>query len=128
MRPKGILISGAAGILLAALIYLLSISTGGLLRSLALPAAEFLVFAVLFVVALVEMPVMLFALRTLDARRLPPLLLYGVNMGYIAFASVYALIQVALFGESTWSLALVALSLVRWASDLFLGRVPQEGR
>ncbi|MGB8646428.1 MAG: hypothetical protein WCF84_14410 [Anaerolineae bacterium] len=126
MRENGILISGAAGILLAALIYFLSIPMGGLLRFLVLSDAEFYVFVVLFAVALVEMPVMVLALRVMRSRRMPPFLVYGANAGYVAFAAVYALIQVAFFGESTWSMVLVALCIVRWASDLLLTHVLRE--
>ncbi len=123
MRERVILfLSGAVGVALAALVYFVSIQVSGLLgRFVALREAEIIVFIILLGVALVEMPVMVFGLRTLRTQHLSPLLFYGVNALYIAFAAFYALVQVILFGVSTWSSILVGLCLVRWGSDLVIG-------
>ncbi len=116
-------LSGAVGVALAALFYFLAMQVSGLFGQLiAMREAELLIFFILLAFALVEMPVMVFGLRTLRVQHVRPLLFYGVNVVYVAFAAFYALVQVILFGASVWSLVLVALCLVRWGSDLVIGK------
>ncbi len=114
-------LSGAVGVALAALVYLLSMQVTGLFGQLvALRQAELVIFIILLVFALVEMPVMVFGLHTLHVKRVRPLMFYGVNILYVSFAAFYALVQVLLFGPSMWSAVLVGLCLVRWGSDLVI--------
>ncbi len=123
MRARGILfLSGAVGVALAALLYFLAMQIAVMIGPLLpLRAVEIVVFVILIGVALVEMPVMIFGLRTMRTQRVPSLLFYAVNAFYIAFAAIYALVQAVLFGPSVWSLVLVALCLVRWGSDWVIG-------
>ncbi len=115
-------LSGAVGVALAALVYFVAMQASGLLGQLiAVREAELLIFFILLAFALVEMPVMVFGLRTMRAQRVRPLLFYGVNVVYVGFAAFYALVQVVLFGASVWSLVLVGLCLVRWGSDWVIG-------
>jgi len=77
------------------------------------------VFAVLLLLALAEMPMMLFAMRHLARSPSSPSgLITLTNTGYVAFAFVYATIFVLVTGDNYYSLGnlLAALSLIRFAS------------
>ncbi len=109
------MVSGAVGVPLAAPIYILAMIAGGPIVPLA-REAEPVMFVVLLVAALVEMPVMVFALRTLARQNSRPYLLHGLNVVYVSFAGVYAALQVLLFGQSGFSEVLLGLTFVRWLS------------
>ncbi len=121
VRPMILFSSGAVGVALAALVYFLAARVVGLVHPL-VPwrEAEGIVFAVLLIVALIEMPTMVVGLRIFATRKVNPAFLYSLNIIYIAFAAVYAGAQVLLFGESTRSLLLLALCALRWASDWWI--------
>ena len=110
-----ILLSGAVGVPLAAPIYILAMIAGGPIIPLPGEAAP-VMFVVLLAAALVEMPVMVFALRTLARQSTSPAFLLGLNVVYVSFAGVYAALQVLLFGRSGFSEVLLGLTFVRWLS------------
>jgi hypothetical protein len=114
-------LSGAAGILFGAFIYLIAARIGEMLGPL-MPFrdAAFVLFLLLFAISVVEMPVMLFGLRHMRAAKMNNALIHGLNTIFVAFAAVYAGIQVILFGESNLSLLLVGLSLARWAAGSWI--------
>lgn len=120
-RYVGLFVSGLAGIVIAGLIFFAAVSASRSIGPLiALPGAQLPIFLVLFSISLVEIPLMLFALRQLG-RSSSAGQVYGlVNAGYVAFAAVYASVQTLLFGESDFSYVLLALSLARWVSGLLI--------
>ncbi len=116
-----LVLSGAVGLGLAALLYFLAAQVGGILGVLApLRAAEIIIFAILLGVALLEMPVMIIGLHTLLGTNLDRRFVYGVNVIYVAFAAFYAVILILLFDESNLSMLLVSLCAVRWLSDWWI--------
>ncbi len=122
MKERPVLaLSGAAGVALAALVYFLSTRVGALLRGwVMLRQAEIVIFVILLVFALAEMPVMVYSLRTLFRQKVSRTFVYAVNTLYVAFASFYAAVLVLLFGESNLAALLVGLSLARWVSDWWI--------
>ncbi len=114
--------SGAVGLALAALVYFLAARVvGGILREVLaglvpLPETQAIVFVILLGFSLLEMPVMIFALRTLHGDKGSQGVFYALNALYVAFASAYAALMVLLFGESSFSELLVGMSAVRWLS------------
>ncbi len=118
---QALALSGAAGVALAALVYFLAARMGGWLRSwTSAGQAEVIVFVILLVFALLEIPLMVFGLRTLYREKVSRLFVYVANGFYVAFASFYAAVLVVLFGESNLAMLLVSLSLARWASDWWI--------
>ncbi len=114
-------VSGAVGILLAALIYFLASRLSGAFGPFVpMREAEVVVFTILFVVSLLEMPMMVFGLRQLRRAKINSLLVCSVNSFYVAFAAVYASVQVLLFGGSNLAALLAGLSLVRWISTSWM--------
>lgn len=77
------------------------------------------VFVVLFLVALAEMPMMVYVLRRL-MRGSPRVLLVGINAGYVAFASVYAAVYLLVTHEGTGAMVLAGLSILRFLSGFFV--------
>ncbi len=126
MRTRSRLMgSGAVGIALAALVYFLAARADGSLHGVLvgrvpLPVTQAVVFVILLGVSLVEIPVMIFGLRTMCAGKARTAMVYSVNALYVAFASAYALLMVLLFGESNFSALLAGLSAVRWLSDWWI--------
>ncbi len=115
-------LSGAAGIVLAALFYLLALQLQGALKTLLLiPDAGFVIFVLLLLVSVIELAVMTFALRHL-AKQLPFRLICLIAAGYVAFAGVYAIGYAMIVPDARGSLVLAALCVVRWFT-LFLVRV-----
>ena len=113
-----LVLSGAVGMVLAALLYFLATRVGGILHILVfIREEEIIIFVILLAVALVEMPVMAFGLHTLLGSNMQRRFVYGVNALYVAFAAFYAIILVLLFGESAFSTLLFSLTAVRWLSD-----------
>ena len=114
---------------------MIGLVTGGLLYALAawfkyyLPAiisgliGTIFVFTLLLLLALIEMPMMVFAMRRMATSAGSPRgLITLTNMGYVAFASVYAIIFVLLTGDNYFSLGnvLAALCIARFASGAFI--------
>ena len=126
MRSKVFLmLSGAAGIVLAALIYFLALRVQGLLSFLVLlPSLGFVLLYLLLFVSLVEIAAMTYGLRRL-APGLPGRMLYLFAAGYVAFASVYAFVYALLVPDPTGILLLASLCVVRWLTLLFLHPVSQ---
>jgi hypothetical protein len=114
-------LSGAVGILLAALVYFLAKRANGAL-SMVIPVreAEIVIFAVLLMISLLEMPVMIVGLRQLRAASVSRVLAYAANTFFVAFAAVYAALQVLFFGESNYSDLLAGLSVLRWLGGLWI--------
>ncbi len=118
---RALIVSGAAGVALAALVYFLTTRVSPFLRGwVLLREAEIIAFVILLVFTLLEIPVMVFGLRTLYREKVNRTFFYAVNGFYVAFASFYAAVLVLLFGESGFSALLVSLSLARWASDWWI--------
>lgn len=114
---RGLIGSGAAGLLLAALIYLAALPLRGVLgRFLPLRGAEMPIFVFWLVVSLVEMPVMVFALRQMREERWALLL----NAVYVAFAGVYAALFILVVDDAQLGALLAGLSAARWASVVWM--------
>jgi len=89
-----------------------------LLPSLFLAAITFGFF---FILALLEIPVMLFGLRQMArSSTTPRRLLLGTFALYVMFASVYASMFVLLTGQIAWGIVLAALCLARFASGALI--------
>ncbi len=76
-----------------------------------------IVFAFLLLLALFEVPMMLFGLRQMARNASTPRRLLLTTFGiYVAFASFYASVFVLLTGQIAWGLGIAAVGIVRWAS------------
>ena len=126
MRSKVFLmLSGAAGIVLAALIYFIALRVQGVLSFLVLlPSLGFVLLYLLLFISLVEIAAMTFGLRRL-APGLPNRMLNFFAAGYVAFASVYALVYALLVPDPTGILLLASLCVLRWFTLYFLHPVSQ---
>lgn len=115
-----LLLSGAVGLGLAALFYLLSRAVQGTLSFLLLlPQAAIVIFVVLFLVSLVEIAVMVWALQRVEPQ-VPFWALGLLAAAYVAFAGVYAF-GYALFAFDVRGIQLLAaLAFVRWLSLLLI--------
>jgi len=119
-----LLLSGAAGLVLAALLYFLAALAQGALSFLILiPSTGIVIFALLLFVACVEILVMTAALARLGAS-LPSKLLYLVAAGYVAFASAYAIVYALLVPDLRGVQILAALCLARWLTLLLVRPAP----
>jgi hypothetical protein len=125
--------SGLAGLVLDGLLATVAtwLVAGGLIRPpLPQPLVVLLVVVILGGISLVEIPLMVFALRHLAAdqprnRRLLP----GLNAVYVFFAGIYGTPVLLLTGNLTWGWILCGLGLVRLATSLLLvPRAAQEAR
>jgi hypothetical protein len=115
------ILSGLAGLVLAPLVYLFAARVGGILRGwVGAREAEVIIFGVLLVIALAEIPAMVFALRTMCRSSVSRWFLYAATSFYVAFAAVYAGILNLLFGESFFSALLASLSVLRWVSSWWI--------
>ena len=86
-------------------------------------SATLVIFVFLLLVALVEMPMMVFALRKMAQSATAPRRLITLGFWlYVVFASVYAAMYVLLTGDNYFSLGtvLAALALVRFASGVLV--------
>lgn len=120
-RSPGLIISGAAGLAIAGLIFFCASSLARLFGPLiSLPQAAVLVFLVLLLVSLLEVPLMLYALRLLARSNPTGPVLPLANAGFVAFAAVYASAQTLLFGESAFAYVILALSFPRWVCSLWI--------
>lgn len=119
-----LLLSGAVGLVLAALLYFIALNVQGWLNFLIfVPDAGIVFFLLLLGVALLEIGVMLFGLQRI-ASGLPNVVLYGVAAGYVAFAGVYALLYALLVIDERGIQFLAALAVVRWLTLWFIRPVP----
>lgn len=108
--------------MLAALLYFFATRVQGALSFLVLiPAAGIVLFGVLLLVSCVEIFVMTAALVRLAAS-LPDNLLYLIAAGYVAFASIYALVYALLVPDLRGIQILAALCVVRWFTLLLVRR------
>lgn len=115
-----VLLSGAAGLVLAALFYLVAAEIDGALRVLVMiPDAGIVIFLILLGVSLFEIAVMMYALATL-AMRLPLVVVCAMAGGYVAFAGVYALVYGLFVPDLRGMQVLAGLALVRWITLWFL--------
>ncbi len=118
---QGIAVSGAVGVLLAALIYFLAPRGQLLQRFPTIPDwAELALFILLLGISLAELPVMFVGIRTFGRGGMNRYLIYSINVVYVAFAAVYAAILLLLFGDSAFTALLAGLSLIRWATDWWI--------
>lgn len=119
-RRFSVLLTGAAGLILAALFYLVAAEIDGALRVLVMiPDAGIVLFLILLGVSLLEIAVMMYALATLGPR-LPLTILCFIAGGYVAFAGVYALVYGFLVPDLRGVQVLAGLALVRWVTLWFL--------
>lgn len=80
-----------------------------------------IVFAILLLISLAEMPMMVYGLRQMArSATTPRALLIGTFTVFVIFASVYASVFVLITGEFAWGLALAALCLARFAGGMLL--------
>jgi hypothetical protein len=78
-------------------------------------------FCFLFLLALVEIPMMVFGLRQMARRDSTPRRLLLATFGFfVAFASVYASAFVLLTGQIALGLVIVALCVVRFISGIWI--------
>ncbi len=119
---RDLVVSGLIGLFVAAGIYF-----GAGAVSARIPvliqggAGAVIVFAILLLISLVEMPMMLFGLRQMArSQTTPGALVIGTFMVFVIFASVYASIFVVLTNEFAWGLVLAALCLARFASGVLV--------
>ncbi len=120
MKRTLLLLSGAAGILLAALFYWLAMENAGVLKFLILISeAAIVIFLLLLAVALLEIGVMSLVLVKF-ATALPLVFLCLIAAGYVAFAGVYALFYALLVPDPLGIQVLAALCLVRWFMLFFV--------
>lgn len=121
---RDIAFSGFIGLLIGAVIFLAASSIKSYVPSMVSGlTSTAIVFVFLLSLALVEMPMMLFALRRMVRSPTTPRgLVTGTNTGYVMFASIYASIFVLTTGDNYYSLGsvLAALSLLRFASDALI--------
>lgn len=80
-----------------------------------------LAFVFLLVLSVIEIPVMIVALRQLArSKSTSPRLVWATFAIFVMFAAVYAAIFVLLTGETGWGITLAALCLVRFAGGVFV--------
>ncbi len=80
-----------------------------------------IVFFVLLVLALSEMPVMLWALRKMVRdQSTPRLAVLGTHVAYSSFAAIYAAAFVLLTGEEMLALVLAAIGVLRFVSGVWI--------
>ncbi len=80
-----------------------------------------IVFSILLLISLAEMPMMLFGLRQMArSQTTPRALMIGTFAVFVVFASVYASIFVLLTGAMAWGLVLAALGLARFAGGVWV--------
>lgn len=80
-----------------------------------------LAFVFLLLLSVIEIPVMIVALRQMARHTTtPPRLFVATFAAFVMFASVYAAIFVLLTGETGWGITLAALCLVRFAGGVLV--------
>ncbi len=120
---RDIALSGTLGVILGLGILLLAISIKNFVPTL---VSEFIstvvVFSILLIIALVEMPVTVMAIRLLSNSTISRRAIAGTFLFYVSFAAVYAFIFLLLAGSEHLYLGilLAGLCLVRFASGVFV--------
>ncbi len=113
-----LLVAGAAGLVLAALFSWAALQLQGLLDP-GLPQARMVLFAILFLISLLEIAVM-----TAGLRQLAPKLARGTlnlfALGYVAFAGLYAILYALLVPDALGIMVLAGMSVLRWLSLLLV--------
>jgi hypothetical protein len=80
-----------------------------------------LAFVFFLVLSVIEMPLMIVALRQMARRPgTSPRLVWATFAIFVMFAAVYAAMFVVLTGQIIWSIVLAALCLVRFASGVLV--------
>ena len=117
-----LVLSGLCGLIVAGFVFLAASGVAGYMPwSIQDALIEALVFALLLLVTVVEMPMMIIAMRQMvHNASTPRAVVLGTNVGYVAFASVYAAVFLLITGESRWALLLAALSFLRFASGVLV--------
>ncbi len=83
-----------------------------------------IIFAMLLLISLAEMPLMLLALRRMAQTKTHRWILLGTYAFYVSFAFVYAALFVLVIGDNVLGNVLAALGVVRFVSGIFVGRGP----
>ena len=122
---RDLVLSGIAGLILGLIVFLAANCVKNYIPFLA-PSflATLIVFAILILIAFLEMPMMVFALRKMaQSATMPRGVIVGVFLFYVAFAAVYASMHVLLTGDNYFYFGtlLAALGLVRLASGMWIG-------
>ena len=119
---RGFVVAGLIGLAIGAAIYF-----GASAVALRVPilvrggVGVAIVFAVLLLISLAEMPMMLFGLRQMArSQTTPRALVIGTFTVFVVFALVYASIFVLLTGAMAWGLVLAALGLARFAGGVWV--------
>jgi hypothetical protein len=120
---RDISLSGILGLVLGLLIFLASIWVRSLIPAL-LPGfiLALVTFVVLLLIALVEMPMMVFALRKMAQSTTPRLMISSGFALYAMFAAVYAAIFILLTdaGYFYFGATLAALGIARLVSGIWI--------
>ncbi len=120
---RDIALSGMIGLTLDACIFFLANWLASFLPTLATGfITTTVVFVIILIVALVEMPIMVVAIRILSTTAITRRIIQGSFAIYVSFASIYALMFILLAGNGyPWlGIVLAALGLVRFASGVFI--------
>jgi uncharacterized membrane protein len=119
---RGFGVAGLIGLLLGAAIYFgagsIAVRIPILIQS---SVGAVIVFAILLLISLAEMPMMLYGLRQMArSQTTPRALVIGTFTVFVIFASVYASIFVVLTNEFAWGMVLAALCLARFAGGMLV--------
>ncbi len=117
-----IAVSGIVGLVIGGLVFFAAFWFKGNVPSLVGGSIGVaIVFLILLLVALAEMPVMVWALQRLarDAST-PRVVVLGTHAGYNSFAAVYAAAFVILTGKETPAFILAGLGLLRFVSGIWI--------
>ena len=129
VRSSGLLVSSLVGLAGAGLLTALAawLVAGQHVRPPFEHPMIVLAFAVVFgAFSLVEVPIMVFALRRLLIERAGNRrAVTGLNGIYVLFAAVYALPVFFFTGSQTWDWLLSALALLRFTTSLIFVRAPR---
>ena len=122
-----LLLSGLAGLVVSGLIAATSIwlvSSGTIPVLAPFPIVTLLLAVVLGAFSIAEIPMMVFLMRRLLIERPENrAVVFGLNVLYVLFASIYGAPVLLLTGSLGWGLALCSLSVVRLATSILW--VPQ---
>lgn len=119
---RDLITAGFVGLLIGAALY-----AGASMLSTRLPILvqgtlfAAIVFAFLLLLALFEVPMMVFGLRQMArSASTPRRLLRATFVIYVAFAAFYASLFVLLTGQVAWGLVIVAVCGLRWVSGRWM--------
>ena len=126
---RSLALSGLAGLLTGALLTsgsLWLVASGTLSPPLPYRIVEIVLVIVLTAISLLEIPLMIFAIRRLASgssgnnRRIAAV----INGLFVLFAAVYAVPVSLLTGNMVWTLILSALCIIRFATSMAFVREP----